>query len=194
MTQSACANPTYDTIGYVGGAVLASALLPQVYKTATTRSCSDMSFWWLCVYISGLILLLTYSIGIRALPIMIPICIEMTLAISLFVMKIFFDLIPSWRSSRLEIQIPSTQYPALSLESDRRLDSAFMQFMAHTNGADLPTPGPGRGAKAPPSAQAGAGGQGTAPGPGASSSAARGSLESPRAPLNPPAAAPAPEI
>ncbi|CAM9829180.1 unnamed protein product, partial [Ectocarpus sp. 4 AP-2014] len=50
----------YNVVGFVGGVVLASSLLPQIYLAHKRRSTADISYLWQAVYILGLIHLLIF--------------------------------------------------------------------------------------------------------------------------------------
>jgi uncharacterized protein with PQ loop repeat len=45
---------TWDILGYASGFVIAFSLLPQVWKTARSRSAADISLPWTLVYNLGL--------------------------------------------------------------------------------------------------------------------------------------------
>ena len=55
-----------EILGFVGGVVLAVALLPQVMHTLQTRSTKDISYTWQLIYIFGLILNYVYFVMLKA--------------------------------------------------------------------------------------------------------------------------------
>jgi len=78
----------YDPIGHIGAFLI--ALVPQVYKTYTTKSVGDISLPWTIVLSCGLATWLLYSFINSILPAMIFTSIELTMAVSLLVMKLLY--------------------------------------------------------------------------------------------------------
>ena len=76
--------------GYLAGAILAVALIPQVYKSYKTKSTTDISLAWSIILVVGLSLYLVYGIGIRQMPIIVMNTIETLLAISVVVAKLIY--------------------------------------------------------------------------------------------------------
>ncbi|HLM83978.1 MAG TPA: PQ-loop domain-containing transporter [Candidatus Bathyarchaeia archaeon] len=77
-------------IGYLAGAILAIALIPQVYKSYTTKSTTDISLGWSIILVIGLSLYLAYGIGIGQMPIIVMNSIEDFLAILVLVAKLIY--------------------------------------------------------------------------------------------------------
>jgi len=77
-------------IGYLAGAILAVALIPQVYKSYKTKSTADLSLLWNVILVAGLLLYTIYGIGIREMPIIVMNSIEAMLAISLVIAKLIY--------------------------------------------------------------------------------------------------------
>ena len=48
--------------GYVGATLIAISLAPQVYKSCTTQSTSDISMLWLCIECLATCFMMTYGI------------------------------------------------------------------------------------------------------------------------------------
>ncbi|OEU21389.1 hypothetical protein FRACYDRAFT_259883 [Fragilariopsis cylindrus CCMP1102] len=80
-----------DIIGFVGGTTISLSLIPQVYKTFHSKSAGDISYYYQAIYIVGCTLTLIYAAALRLWPVYIPITLELTLIISLTVMKVIFD-------------------------------------------------------------------------------------------------------
>lgn len=76
--------------GYLAGFVIAVSLMPQVWKAWKTKSTTDISLLWNTIYIFGLLLFFVYGVGIKEMPIIVMITIEIILAISLIVAKIIY--------------------------------------------------------------------------------------------------------
>ena len=76
--------------GYLAGAILAVALIPQVYKSYKTKSTTDISLAWSVILVIGLSLYLVYGIGIKQMPIIVMNTIEDLLAISLVIAKFIY--------------------------------------------------------------------------------------------------------
>ena len=52
----------YRIFGYVGATLIAISLAPQVYKSCTTQSTSDISMLWLCIECIATCFMMTYGI------------------------------------------------------------------------------------------------------------------------------------
>ncbi len=77
-----------EIIGFVGSAIIASALVPQVIKSWITKSTEDISLLWNSLLLTGLILFVIYGFGINSRPIMIFTTIEASLTLSLLILKL----------------------------------------------------------------------------------------------------------
>ncbi|MDO8240604.1 MAG: PQ-loop domain-containing transporter [Candidatus Moranbacteria bacterium] len=77
-----------EIVGFAGSAIIASALIPQVIKSWTTKSTEDISLLWNSLLLAGLILFVIYGIGISSRPIMIFTTIEASLTLSLLILKL----------------------------------------------------------------------------------------------------------
>ena len=77
-----------EIVGFAGSAIIASALIPQVIKSWTTKSTEDISLLWNSLLLTGLILFVIYGIGIKSRPIMIFTTIEASLTLSLLILKL----------------------------------------------------------------------------------------------------------
>ncbi len=80
----------YEIIGNFAGALVASALIPQVIKTYKTKSVKDISLIWTTTFIIGLSLWITYAALNDIMPLGIFGSIELTLASTLFAMKLIY--------------------------------------------------------------------------------------------------------
>jgi MtN3 and saliva related transmembrane protein len=55
-------------IGYTAGFLTTFSFLPQVVRAYRTRSCADLSWPWLVVFVVGLFLWLAYGLILRNWP------------------------------------------------------------------------------------------------------------------------------
>jgi len=77
-------------LGYIAGAITTGSFVPQVYKTFTTKSVEDLSYWMLLLMLTGLTLWLLYGIELNELPIILTNAVTGLLVLSLIVMKYTF--------------------------------------------------------------------------------------------------------
>ena len=54
-----------EILGTVGALVICISAIPQVIKTYTTKSSGDLSIIYLCMLMTGMILLQVYSISVK---------------------------------------------------------------------------------------------------------------------------------
>ncbi|CAF1282878.1 unnamed protein product [Didymodactylos carnosus] len=80
-----------DLLGYLGGALLAICLLPQLYRTYKTRSAGDFSYIWNVLYMAGMIITIVYLIEVKALAGWISLVCEFAMALALFIMKAYLQ-------------------------------------------------------------------------------------------------------
>ncbi|MDP5015710.1 hypothetical protein FJR11_08480 [Anabaena sp. UHCC 0187] len=72
-------------LGLVAGALTTVAFLPQMFQIWRTKSAKDVSYVMLIIFMSGLLLWLTYGIILGALPVIIANAVTL-----------FFNLIILW--------------------------------------------------------------------------------------------------
>ncbi len=80
-----------EFIGYAGGFIIASALLPQLIKTFKTKSAKDLSFLWTFVLLAGLFLYIIYAAKNTIMPLLIFSTVETIMVIILISLKIKYD-------------------------------------------------------------------------------------------------------
>ena len=80
----------YELIGYLAGALVAGALIPQVLKSWKTKSTKDISLLWNSTLLTGLVLWVVYGYGIGSMPLLIFATIEASLSLSLLVLKLTY--------------------------------------------------------------------------------------------------------
>ena len=80
-----------EVIGMVGGMTVSASLIPQVIKTAQTRSTEDISYAWQAAYIAGLAGINYYALSEGLWPVYIPGLVEMALISVLTIMKVSFE-------------------------------------------------------------------------------------------------------
>lgn len=81
----------YKIIGMLGSFVISSSLVPQMYKVYRTKSAKDISLSFQTLYVTGLAMILLYGFGEDLWPIYIPATIEMVAAVTMLVMKLYYD-------------------------------------------------------------------------------------------------------
>ncbi|TMW57957.1 hypothetical protein Poli38472_013431 [Pythium oligandrum] len=81
----------FDILGLVGSFLISAALVPQIQKVYRTKSANDISYSFMCLYVTGLTMIVIYGIGEALWPIYIPCALELLGAISLLGMKCHFD-------------------------------------------------------------------------------------------------------
>mmetsp|Transcript_31925 Transcript_31925/g.42150 ORF Transcript_31925/g.42150 Transcript_31925/m.42150 type:complete len:121 (-) Transcript_31925:145-507(-) len=84
--------PIIDTVGYVGGILIAFALFPQIIQIHKTRSTKDISYWWQLVYFCGLILVLIYTVQKNLWPVLWPLLVELFFVCYLIFLKAVIDI------------------------------------------------------------------------------------------------------
>lgn len=87
----------YDIVGLIGSFIISAALVPQLTKVYRTKSADDISYPFVCMYITGLSLMGVYGFGESLWPIYIPSTLELLGGISLLVMKIRYDNHPEYK-------------------------------------------------------------------------------------------------
>ena len=75
-------------MGYVAGILVVISLLPQTIKSWKTKSTKDLSLWRYIIYITGLVLWITYAIIIKNGPVAAMNSIGLILALSILYLKL----------------------------------------------------------------------------------------------------------
>ncbi|MDD1667343.1 MAG: SemiSWEET transporter [Methanomicrobiales archaeon] len=78
------------TIGFLAGGLTTASFLPQVVKTARTRSARDLSGAMLLVFLAGLCLWAWYGVQVGSAPIIAANVITIVLVGAILVMKVKF--------------------------------------------------------------------------------------------------------
>jgi MtN3 and saliva related transmembrane protein len=81
---------TITLIGFLAGVLTTASFLPQVVKTARTRSARDLSEAMLLVFLAGLVLWTMYGIQVGSLPIIAANAITIGLVGAILAMKVMF--------------------------------------------------------------------------------------------------------
>ncbi len=81
-------------IGYSAGLLTTLSFLPQVVRAYRTRSCRDLSWPWLVVFILGLGLWLLYGVILTNWPMIFANIITLTFCFALVWMKLRYDSEP----------------------------------------------------------------------------------------------------
>lgn len=80
----------YESCGYISGFLFAVSLVPQVYKSFTTKKLDDISIYHQIIFLIGMTLMLMYSIHEDLKPLYIPSSCEAFLMFILFCMKLIY--------------------------------------------------------------------------------------------------------
>ena len=78
----------YELCGYMSGMLFSFSLIPQVYKSYTTKNLDDISIYWQLLSLIGMIMMLIYSYHENLKPVFIPGTFEAICLLSLLIMKI----------------------------------------------------------------------------------------------------------
>ena len=81
-----------DLIGYMGGGCMTINMIPQLYKTYTTKSANDISIIFLVLNLIGLGLYTIYGIIKNIYTISIPVSISFILLFILFILKYLYTV------------------------------------------------------------------------------------------------------
>ncbi|MCK4634274.1 MAG: PQ-loop repeat-containing protein [Candidatus Aenigmarchaeota archaeon] len=81
----------WETVGFLGGLLLALALVPQLLKTWKTKSAKDLSLLWTSIALMGLILYAVYAAKNAVIPLLIFSTIEAIMIATLIILKILYD-------------------------------------------------------------------------------------------------------
>ena len=80
----------YDSCGYLSGILFATSLIPQIYISCKTKDLNGISLYWLIMFLSALLLLITYSIHNNLKPVYIPALFELFMMLILLLMKLYY--------------------------------------------------------------------------------------------------------
>lgn len=81
----------FAVCGLLGAIVFPCSLLPQIYKTFTSKSAEDISYFWQGCFMVGLVGLAIYTGKYQLWPILYPMVVEGCLMILLIGLKIRYD-------------------------------------------------------------------------------------------------------
>jgi MtN3 and saliva related transmembrane protein len=82
---------TTTLIGFIAGGLTTLSFLPQVVKTARSRSARDLSESMLLVFLIGLVLWTFYGLQVGSLPIIAANVITIVLVAAILAMKVRFN-------------------------------------------------------------------------------------------------------
>jgi MtN3 and saliva related transmembrane protein len=80
-----------DILGYTGGACMTINMIPQLYKTYTTKSVNDISVMFLVLNLIGLGLYIIYGIIKNIYTISIPVSISFIISCMLSILKYLYS-------------------------------------------------------------------------------------------------------
>jgi MtN3 and saliva related transmembrane protein len=78
-------------IGFLAGGLTTASFLPQVVKTARSRSARDLSEAMLVVFLAGLVLWTVYGVQVGSAPIVVANVITIGLVGAILAMKVRFS-------------------------------------------------------------------------------------------------------
>lgn len=80
-----------DILGYIAGILVVISLLPQTIKSWKTKSTKDLSLWRYIIYVTGLIVWISYAIIIGNGPVAAMNTVGLILALSILYLKLRYD-------------------------------------------------------------------------------------------------------
>ena len=78
----------FTWVGYAAGTLTTIAFLPQVLHVWKTKSADDLNWGMLLSFTVGVALWLTYGIGIRQLPVILPNVVTLALQLAIIFLKV----------------------------------------------------------------------------------------------------------
>ncbi|EGZ04724.1 hypothetical protein PHYSODRAFT_343018 [Phytophthora sojae] len=81
----------FQIVGFLGSLLLAASLVPQMMKLYKTKSAKDISYSYQISYVVGLAMIVAYGFGRWLWPVYIPATIELSAALVVFSMKLYYD-------------------------------------------------------------------------------------------------------
>jgi len=81
----------WEITGYLGGGLIAMALLPQIIKTWKTKSVEDISLLWTIVLMIGLLFYVVYAIKNTIIPLLIFASVEAVMTLILIIFKLVYS-------------------------------------------------------------------------------------------------------
>ena len=82
-----------EMFGYVGGSILAFQHIPQIIKIWYNRSARDLSSAFIFFNVTGLSLMLMYTLFTKDYPIAVPVGFSLAFSILLGASKLYIDAI-----------------------------------------------------------------------------------------------------
>ncbi len=76
-----------DVLGYSAGILVVISLLPQVIKSWKTKSTKDISLWRYIIYVTGLVLWITYAGIIQNGPVAVMNGVGLVFAVFILCLK-----------------------------------------------------------------------------------------------------------
>lgn len=80
-----------DAIGYIGGILGSVRLVPQIVKSLQTKATNDLSYGMLSLSMTSQICMIIYSSHIKAMPILIPVCVSSSFTVFMISIKYIYD-------------------------------------------------------------------------------------------------------
>lgn len=81
-----------EIVGFIAGILVASALLPQVLKSWTTKSTQDISLGWSVTSLAGQLAWILYGLLISSYSLVIMSSITFVMALSVFYLKLKYGM------------------------------------------------------------------------------------------------------
>jgi hypothetical protein len=80
-------------LGYVGGYVISLSAPLQLFRSWELQSTRDLSWRWICTYLTGTILLFAYTCHEDVRPVWIPMTLETSCTFLLLLLKFWLEVI-----------------------------------------------------------------------------------------------------
>lgn len=81
-----------EVVGFMAGALIATALLPQVIQSWITKSTKDISLPWAIINLTGQVLWIIYGILISSLSLVVMSSITCVMAVSVLILKFMYGV------------------------------------------------------------------------------------------------------
>ena len=79
---------TSEILGYVGGTLTTASFLPQVIKTAKSKSTKDISLVMYLMFTCGVVCWLLHGLGLGSMPMVLANAVVLVLTLAILIMKL----------------------------------------------------------------------------------------------------------
>ena len=85
-------NRRVEALGILGGIITNTAILPQIYKSYSTRSTRDLSWAMFATYYAGVLMMFVYGVLITEPAVIVSTCYSILTNTMLVYMKWYFEV------------------------------------------------------------------------------------------------------